>query len=157
MTRCADFGVEVDVACDSVTAMMHLPAIGRHAMWRSGDILGMQFSGPLTRVDIEGLRGVVHTVLAEHGDCYIIGDLGRGVGIEADARKYMAQWSRERTDMVGGCAVHGMSGPMRMILKLTLAAIRLLGEQQIEVAFVKDEAEAGQWIAAKRGGFIAAR
>ena len=130
--------------------MTGLAAIGRHAVWQTDDVIEMQFHGTITQDDVEGMRVLVRTVLAERSTCFLIADMHHGTGIEPEARRYMAQWSKERTEKVSGCAIYGVGGPMRAILKLTLAAIKLLGAQQIEIVFMKDEAEARQWIAAQR-------
>jgi hypothetical protein len=124
--------------------------IGRHDLRRQGDLLILSMHGPLTVSDIKQLREVLTVVMQEVGPCFIVADLSGATSLDADARKYMAEWSKENTDWVAGTVVHGVSFAMRALLTLTLKAIKFLGTQQVEFVFVKDEAEAIQWVDAKR-------
>jgi hypothetical protein len=125
-------------------------AIGLHGVWRTGDIVGMRFKGPIVRDDIAAMRAMAEELLAEHGRCFLLSDMTACSGIDAEARKYMAQWSKERTQKVTATAVYGVNFAMRALVTLSLNAIKFLGTQQVEVVFVKDEAEAFRYVERKR-------
>lgn len=125
-------------------------SIGQHELRLQGDLVSLYIHGPLTVADIQGLREVLVVVMAEVGHCFLIADMTDATAVDHEARKYMAEWSRQNTDWVAGTAVFGVSFAMRALLSLTLKAIKILGTQQVEFVFVKDEAEATRWIDAKR-------
>jgi hypothetical protein len=127
-----------------------LTEIGRHRASRTDDLIRVAFAGSLKREDLEALRRVTAEMLAERPSCFLIADMAACTGIDASARKYMAEWSREGGEQLSGTAVYGVTFAMRAIVTLALSAIRFLGNQQVDVVFVKDEAEAVQWVAARR-------
>ena len=112
----------------------------------------MSFSGPVTRSDGEGMRAVMEDPAYARMSCYLVADMSGCAGIEPDARKYMAEWSRDGGQLLAGVAVYGVSFALRTIISLTLAAIKFLGREQIEVVFFKSEAEALKWVAGHRAG-----
>lgn len=124
--------------------------IGRHDLSRRGDTLVLHVRGPLTMPDLQKLREVLVVVMAETGRSFLIADLTKATIIDSDARRYMAEWSKQRTDWVAGTAVYGVNFAMRAVLTLTLNAIKLLGTQQVELVVLKDEADAIRWVDAKR-------
>lgn len=125
-------------------------AIGRHRIAVRGDLIDMCFHGPIVTTDLYGLREVMVLLIQDCGRCFLIADLTDSHGIESDARKYMAEWSKQRTDRVAGTAVFGVNFAMRAIIQLTLNAIKFLGQQQVDLVFVRDAAEARRWIDAQR-------
>lgn len=125
-------------------------SIGRHELRRQGDLLMLDFHGPLTLPDLQGLRAALAEVNAETGRSFLVADLNEATTVDSEARKYMAEWSRQRTDWVAGIAVHGIGFAMRTLLTLTLNAIKIVGAQQVEVVILRDEAEAIRWVDAKR-------
>ncbi len=129
---------------------MSTTAIGRHSVWRTGDLLRMSFAGPLTHADAVGLRAMLESLSADD-PCFFVVDMGGCTGIEADARKYLADWSRTRERQLRGIVAHGVSFAVRAMVTLTLSAIKFLGRKEVEVTFVKDEAQALKWVAARRG------
>lgn len=110
----------------------------------------MAFAGAITRPDLEELRRVVAEIFADGPCCFLIADMSACTGIEPTARKYMAEWSKEGGEQLSGTAVHGLSFATRAIVTLSLSAIKFLGNQQVDVVFVKDEDEALQWIGKRR-------
>lgn len=115
---------------------------GEHKVWRTGDIVWMQCVGPISRADMESMRMVTRKALDELGRCFLLADLSACSGIEVEARKYMAQWSKDYTDQLSGTAVYGFNFAMRVIVTLTINAIRFLGTQQVDVVFKQDRADA---------------
>jgi hypothetical protein len=130
-------------------------AIGRHRAWRTGDLLRMTFDGSMTRDDAVGMRAMMEAALADGTRCWLVADMSGCTGIDAEARKYMTEWSRDGARALSGVTAYGLSFAVRAIVSLTLAAIKFLGRQQAQVMFFKDEAEALKWIAAQRAALDA--
>lgn len=133
-----------------MAAVTHAGSIGQHEVRRTGDLVALRIRGPLTIGDLRRLREVLVAVMAERGHCFLVADMREATAIDHDTRKYMADWSRESTDWVAGAAIHGVSFAMRALLTLTLKAIKILGTQQVELVFVKDEPDALRWIDDRR-------
>lgn len=110
----------------------------------------MTFIGPILRSDLEAMRSVMGEILSHGASCFLIADLQDCTGIDASARKYMAEWSKDGGQQITGTAVYGVNFAMRTIVTLTLSAIKFLGHQQVEVVFVKDEADAQRYVAERR-------
>jgi sugar/nucleoside kinase (ribokinase family) len=125
-------------------------SIGQHDLRRQGDLVRLDFHGPITVSDIQQLREVLVEVKGESGRCFIIADMSGATAIDAETRKYMADWGRQNTEWIAGSAVHGVSFAMRVLLTLTLKAIRIVRKRRVEVEFVRDDAEALQCIDARR-------
>jgi hypothetical protein len=134
----------------SVVAVTSTTAIGRHTAWRDADLMRMTFDGPLSRSDAQGMRAMMEQAAYEGTRCYFVADMSGCTGIDAEARKYMAEWSRTGGNQLSGVAAYGINFALRTIVSLTLAAIKFLGHPQTDVVFVKDEAEALKWVAAQR-------
>ncbi len=100
--------------------------------------------------DVVSLQAIVRELLATRGSCFLIADLKGMTGIDAEGRRSMAAWSKNHADPVSGAALYGAGFATRALINLTLSAIKLLGQQQIEMSFVRDEAEARAWVAGRR-------
>ena len=133
------------------------PQIGQHRHIREGSLLRMWFVGTIDHDDVVAMRRLMSEMLAEGDGCYLLGDMRQCNGIDASARKYMAEWSKAGGDMVTGTAVYGVSFAVRTIVTLTLSAIKFLGREQGVVVMVKDEAEGLRWISARRAAVAAPR
>ena len=113
-------------------------------------MFGVRFHGPITRKDVEVLRQAVDAVADEHPRSYLLIDLHGSTGIEPDARRYMAEWSKAPDRGLVGTVVYGTGFVMRALVTFSLNAIKLLGHQKGEFHFFKDEAEARRWAANHR-------
>lgn len=131
--------------------------IGRHRYTRSGSLLRMWCLGTMGLDDLVAMRRVISQILGEGDGCYLLVDTRECTGIDAAARKYMADWSKVGGDMVTGTAVYGASFAVRTIVTLTLSAIKFLGREQGVVVMVKDEAEGLRWISARRAAVSTAQ
>ena len=131
--------------CVMVIGVERPRASGRHEFWYEGDVFGARFRGPITRRDVELLRQAVEAVADEHARSYLLVDLQGSTGIDAEARKYLAEWSKAPDRGLVGTAVYGTGIMMRALVTLSLNAVKLLGHQKGELHFVKDEAEARRW------------
>jgi len=126
-------------------------AIGRHQGHLDGELLALEVRGMMTAADVRSLQAIVGERLSTQGRCFIIADLKAMTGIDAEGRRSMAQWSKDHADPVSGAALYGAGFATRALINLTLSAIKLIGHQQIEISFVRDEAEARAWVAGQRG------
>lgn len=125
--------------------------IGRHRGVCTGDVIEIAVHGVLSVDDVTALREVAREVLRAHGRCFLIGDVNAMTGIDADARRLMAEWSKVEPDRVAGTAIHGCNFAMRALLTLTLNAIRYFSKQPAnDSVFVRDAAEARAWVDAQR-------
>lgn len=133
--------------------------IGRHTLWRLGDMLSIRYIGPITLSDVQAERDIFADVYRETGNCYLIADMSECTGIEPEARRYLANWSKDNPHgTIEGTAIHGVSFAMRAITTLTLNAIRFLSKNQpMAVVFVRDEAAARAWIDEQRALKISRR
>ena len=131
--------------------------IGQHRVWKDGDLVGFHWTGPISRDDMAAARTLLAAAVAEHGASYMISNMSECTAFEQGARKYLAEWSREGTDKVSGTAIYGVSFAMRTLVTLALNAVKFVGKYEgSATAFVKDEAEALRWIAARRAEAAAA-
>lgn len=124
--------------------------IGRHRGQRAGDLIEMTVHGALSLADITALHTASMEVIAEQGRCFLIGDVTAMTGLDAEARRMMATWSKVDTERLAGTALYGSGFAMRTLITLTLNAIHYFGKQPMETVFVRDEAEARSWVNTQR-------
>lgn len=136
----------------SLAAVVRPTSSGRHEFWYEGEVFGVRFRGPITRPGVEVLRQALEAVADEHPRTYMLMDMQECTGIDPEARKYMAVWSREPDRGLVGIAIYGTGFMMRALVTFALSAIRLLGQLKTEVFFCKDEAEARRWAEERRAG-----
>ena len=129
---------------------MQETTIGRHRYRRRGDVLGLDFVGHISESDLRELREVMNSVLTESDHFFMISDMSKCTGIDAAGRKYMGEWSKEQNGSNIISVVHGVSFATRVIVMLAINAIKLLGKREVEMSFVKTEAEALAWVDEQR-------
>lgn len=113
-------------------------------------MFGARFRGRITRQDMEVLRDALNSVAEKHPRFYLLLDMKDSTGIDAEARRFMATWSREPNRGLVATVLYGIGFAMRTMVTLTLNAIRLLGHVGSDIQFLKDEAEARGWVAEHR-------
>lgn len=125
--------------------------IGQHRGRRAGDLIEIEVQGPLTLADITALRTLaLETLALEQGRCFLLADVRAMTGIDAEARRMMATWSKVEHERLAGTAIYGCGFALRALLTLTFNAIQLFGRQELDTMFARDEAEARGWIDAQR-------
>ena len=130
---------------------MILESIGAHRVWREDDVIGVQWEGSISYEDMYALRQLFRALLEEHSTAYLLTDMRRCTTLEPQARKFMLEWSREKRDKVDGTVVCGVNFTMRTLILMAMKAIRIIGHDDGHMLeFVRDEAEARRWIAARR-------
>lgn len=137
--------------------MVKPTASGRHDFFYEDDILGMRLRGSISRRDLETLRKGLEELASERPSFYLLTDMAECTGIDPEARKYMAEWAKAPDVGLVGTVVYGNGFMMRALITLTLKAIKLLGQREALIHFVKDEAEARRWIADDRARARAAQ
>ncbi len=114
-------------------------------------MLALSFEGPVSGAEIRHMRAMVAEMIAAQGGCYMISDMTGCTTLEPPARKFMAEWSRDGGDKVSGTAVYGVSFAMRALVTLAINAVKLIGKYPTgDFVFVKNDAEARQWVEARR-------
>lgn len=117
----------------------------------------MWMRGPLFEADVAGMQDMVREIRSEHGRCFLVADVGALTSIDAGARRMMGQWGRlSPDDHASAVAVHGASFSARTLITLTINAVRLMGYREIDLKFMRDEAEALRWIGEQRTALAAA-
>jgi len=122
--------------------------IGPHGVRQVDDVLELEVHGPVTREHAVLLHDLMAQVLSEKGCCFVISDLADATTVNADARRYMADWNR--THRASGMASYNLGFATRVFATLLTKAIHLLGAEDTPLVFFRDEAEARAWIAARR-------
>lgn len=125
-------------------------ASGLHEFSYEGDLLLVRFRGTITQEAVEALRDAVNAVTDENPRSYLLADLHECTGIDPEARRFMAIWSRDPDRGLVGTAVYGTGFMLRTLVTLTIKAIKLLGKSRTELLFFKDEAEARAWVRIER-------
>ena len=113
-------------------------------------MFGVRFRGRLTQQDMKALRDALNSVADTQPRIYLLLDMTGSTGIDAEARRFMATWSREPNRGLLVTVLYGLSFTMRTLVTLTLNAIRLLGRLDSDIQFFTDEAEARGWVAEHR-------
>lgn len=124
--------------------------IGRHSLWRSGDLVGIHYVGTITLPDLMQLRAVLDETHRVVGRCFLLSDMRRCDGIDGPARRFVADWNKQNTETTAAMAMYGLSFSLRAVTLMTIQAVRFLGLGQIEVGLHKDEAEARRWLDEQR-------
>lgn len=128
-------------------AIVH--AIGQHRMLVDEDWVELRFVGQVGLRDSVMLHAHLAAVLLDHrGRAYVLADITRMEGLEADARRDMSAWNA--THRVTAAAVFGGGFAVRTIVTLALKAIKLRDPDQLELVFTREEPEARAWLLAER-------
>ena len=125
---------------------------------READIVHLKFRGPFVLEHARPVHEYLAQVMDETGRCYLLADMSQMDGIPTDTRRYVGDWHKQHT--VSGVAVYGASFATRALATLMFQAVRIVGNQHIEMEFFRDEADARRWIvdhAAKRVGATGGR
>ncbi len=122
--------------------------MGPHRARRIGDVIEMEVHGLVTLEHAVLLHDLMAEVLHETGRCFVLSDLADATTVTADARRYIAEWNR--THRASGIASYNLRFATRTMATLLAQAIRLLGGEDTPLVFVREEAEARAWIAARR-------
>jgi hypothetical protein len=120
--------------------------LGTHTLTQDGEQLRLWFHGPLTLPQAQQLRARIEE-LTRVGRCFMLVDMSELTTMEPDARRFLSDWGRASDMHISGAALFGTSFAMRAMTTLILSAIRVLGQREIHVVFVRDEAEARAWLA----------
>lgn len=122
--------------------------LGPHRARQVGDVVELQFDGPLTLDQAKALHEHLAASYAELGSCFVLVDLGGVSAMGPESRRYMGEWHRSHE--LSGVALFGGNFAMRAIATLTVNAIHLLSNHRTEIVFFRDEADARRWISTRR-------
>ncbi|WAS99308.1 STAS/SEC14 domain-containing protein [Nannocystis punicea] len=113
---------------------------------REPDLVHLRVRGPFDLPVARAVHELIAQIMDENGRCYLLADMSQLDGIPNDARRYVGEWHKTHT--ITGVAVYGASFATRALATLMFHAVRIVGRQQMEMEFVRDEADARRWIAA---------
>lgn len=124
--------------------------IGQHRGQRAGDVIDLAVHGTFTLADATALLAAAQATIRQEQRCFLIADAHAMTGIDAEARRLMATWSKTEADRLTGTAIYGCGFAMRTLITLTLNAIQYFGKTPLDAVFVRDLAEARGWVDARR-------
>jgi hypothetical protein len=130
--------------------------VGHHRFEHGDDALHVVFDGPVSSADFAEVRRALVEIGAAGGPCFFLADMHGCTGIDAEARKYLSEWSKTGIEKPTAVAAYGIDFAMRALITLTLTAIKFLGLRRIEVALLKDAAEVEAWLTDRRAAFARA-
>ena len=102
------------------------------------------------------VRRTLVEIGAAGGPCFFLADMHGCTSIDAEARKYLSEWSKTGIEKPTAVAAYGIDFAMRALITLTLTAIKFLGLRRIEVALLKDAAEMEAWLTDRRAALARA-
>ena len=121
---------------------------GPHHGRQIGELVEFRLEGRLCLPDAVTLHERMAAVIEEHGRCFLLCDLTTASTVQPEARRYMSEWNKTRG--ATAVATFGANFAMRAVATLIVNAIHLLGSNRVEIVFLRDEAEARQWLATRR-------
>lgn len=148
--RPARSGAHDCVSVAVVRTATETTTLGRHRIERHVDALHVHFVGPVSRADFAEIRRMLVETGATGGACFLLADMSASTGIDADARRYLSEWSKTGIDKPTAVAAYGVDFTMRAVITLTLTAIKFLGLRRTEVALLKDASEMEAWLDERR-------
>jgi hypothetical protein len=128
--------------------------VGQHALRQEDDLAVCRLVGPFREADAAPFHAFLDRVYESSGRCLVLADVSAMTKIDAEARRYAAEWNAKRR--MTAIAVVGANAAIRVIASMMVTAIGLVHQRSTApVEFVKEEAEARRWLAAQRERVIA--
>lgn len=129
--------------------MVDEQTIGTHRLRIEGDTVLIRWIGIPLFEDVRTIYKHLELALSEHGRLFIINDMRQSGLPSAQTRQWMAKWALKLP--ITAIINVGASLPIRVLQSLILRASTLLGNQpKIETVHCSSEAEAFDWLAARR-------
>jgi hypothetical protein len=110
-------------------------------------VIRIQWNGQLTADEVNGMREYTRALRHELGGdepIYTIVTIGEGVEIKRNARKAIMALSRERA--WAATAIVGARYEVKVLVELTINAVRLLVDGAAASKFVDTEEQALAWL-----------
>lgn len=121
---------------------------GKHILYIEDDTLVVSLHGVITLAESKLFTAAVEEVMAKHGYYMVLSNLQESQGIEADARRYSAQWSVGKP--VLGIAMYNERLLVHTLFMLLIKAANIIRRQTVPYAYFKTEPEARTWLAQLR-------
>lgn len=129
-----------------------MPKVGRHSTdFEPPDVIRLSLSGTVQPGEAEELNAWTIRYSTPLPHFFYLIDFSRLDGIPAEVRKQVAHVLRGRP--LRGTAIYGASRPARVVAKLLLTAVNLVGnrtEEHNPITFHNSETEARTWIELRR-------
>lgn len=124
--------------------------LGEHALrYEPPDLLFLDWRGTLEASDIETLSSFTETARERSGaPLYLVVDARAARGISGAARKGVSNLARRKYWHATLC--HGADFKLRVLIELIVNAVNLLVKEPLPLVFVGSEAEARDWVRARR-------
>jgi hypothetical protein len=125
--------------------MVETHSVGKHRVELDGDIIHFVYGGDYTGEDAVGMTQLSAELVRRHPRAYALCDIS-GVGaISTEARQAWLEWFRKHTLEAIVCYGAG-SFSTRTVLKMFVAAARILLRLEPHFVFVSTETQARTWI-----------
>ncbi len=113
------------------------------------DVIFVVARGDVTGAEVIALCEQLMQLQQKYGWAFEILDARAAAGMSADARRQNADWYRKH-NLNAEAVAFGAGHLLATILALMINAYRLLGNRQLAMHFVDDEAAARAWIEQRR-------
>ncbi|WP_437751626.1 hypothetical protein [Sorangium sp. So ce1389] len=122
----------------------HTVRVGEHE-----DTLDLTLRGDVTADDAKQIFDFMAARFAGRSYMLVTGDMSELGHVVAEARKMIVTYAR-RIPPIRGLVYHRASFTAKVLTELVIRAYALATGADLPVHFVKDEAEAGAWLARRR-------
>ena len=114
--------------------------LGTHLIHVDGDTLFLVARGSVTMQDMQNLLNLTGNIKREHGCLFVLYDARRSTGIDADARKLIANHAAkvEQADLE---VAFGISFALRVILTMVVRAQKVLQSRTVNLHLFEKESE----------------
>lgn len=128
-------------------------ALGSHRIRIVTDLVEWEGIGPVSVDDIREYQGVRERVIERCGYCVALVNAKSAGSISPDARRFLVEQSRTRTERRVATAVYGIAGAAHAMAALVIRAMDLLGKRKNQILICGDEATARAWLDNQRGHY----
>ncbi|MFO0573441.1 MAG: hypothetical protein U1A78_05555 [Polyangia bacterium] len=128
--------------------------ISAHRLFRDGPLLVFEQDRSFALADAQAATAVYSQIIEEEGYLLLLLDFRRSSAADAEVRRHLAHWSKDRAARLCIAAVGG-NFFLRTTLTLIVTAARLLGGRPLSVQFLATPEAAQAWLQ-QRGPVLAA-
>lgn len=122
--------------------------IGPHIVREEGDVVSIRVIGDLEAVHMQRLLEMIEGIIQRYGRYGTLIDTRQMTRLSPDTRKLVTEFKGASSCF--GNAIFGDNLATRVVMTMAWRAIQLLNSQKFHAAFLKNEAEARAWLAARR-------
>ena len=123
--------------------------LGNHHYHVEDDLFVLRGCGELSLDDTRELLGICNLIGDQYGYWLVLVDAHAGVGMSAEARRYIGEMSRSPR-RISATAIYGAGVQERTLMLFVRNAVRLLRGTEMPVEDFSSEAAARSWLVARR-------